>query len=398
MKDEVAPRLSGVRLADRAGTWDIAVRDGRIAALSPVEQGGGGMVLPLLADVHVHLDKTFTGHRIEGRPATLFDAIDAMSADRALWTEDDVRARAQRALERAWRSGTGAMRTHVDWSEAEVPLAWPVLCELREEWRGRVHLQLASLSPVELLVEEGAAIAARVARDGGVLGGFVYRNGALEEAVEKVFALADRHDLRLDFHVDEGLEPEAQGFDVIVAETARREMAGRVLCGHACSLAIRPEDEVARVLDAAGEAGVALTVLPTTNAWLQDGTPGRTPRLRGLAPLHEAREAGIEVMIASDNVRDGFYPFGDYDLVEVFRAAVLAAHLDPADWSHAIADMPANWCGMTLPALEEDEPADFLWIDAEDWADLVSCPRARRVVWRDGAPIEVGERAAGDAG
>lgn len=392
MRDEAGTTLAGVGIPGRAGRWDLSLRGGRVAALVPSGTRGGGMVLPLMADVHVHLDKTFTAHRVGGRAATLFEAIDAMAADRARWTGADVRARAEAGLERAWRAGSGAMRSHVDWNAPEAPLAWPVLCELRETWRGRVALELASLTPLDLIAEAGQGIAARVAADGGVLGAFVYRNDRLAEGVAAMFDLAEAHDLPLDFHVDEGLEPEARGFDAIVAETARRGMAGRVLCGHGCSLSVRPEDDVARVLDRAGAAGVGLTVLPTTNAWLQDAAPGRTPRRRGIAPLVEARAAGVDVMIASDNVRDAFYPHGDYDLLDVFRTAVLLGHLDPADWAAAITTRPAAWCGAPAEPLAEGAPADFVWVDAADWDDLVSRPRTARQVWRSGAPLEAEAR------
>ncbi len=44
----------------------------------------------------------------------------------------------------------------------------------------------------------------------------------------------------------------------------------------------------------------------------------RTPRWRGIPPLHELRAAGIPVALASDNTRDQFYAYGDLDMLEVF--------------------------------------------------------------------------------
>lgn len=386
MRDESTSVLDGVRVAGRAGHWRLSVEGGRLA-LAPSQATGGGLVLPLMADAHVHLDKTYTSARIPGRPATLFDAIEMMGRDALRWTEADLRARAGEGLERAYSHGTGAMRSHVDWTARDVPLAWRVLNELAQDWRGRVELQLAALSPLDLLAEAGDGIARRVARDGGVLGAFVYRNARLPEKLGRVFDLAERHDLCLDFHVDEGLEPEAQGIDAIVAETARRGFGGRVLCGHGCALSVRPEDDVRAVLDRAGAAGLALTVLPTTNMWLQDNRPGHTPRLRGLAPLREARAAGVEVLFASDNVRDAFYPHGDYDMADVFRAAVLGAQLEPEDWLGAIGTQAARWCG-AVQAIEDGGPAEFIWHDARDPDDLVSRPRAARQVWRGGQPLQ----------
>ncbi len=370
-------------------TVDLSLNGGRIARIRPVPGPATAMVLAPLVDAHVHLDKTHATHRIAGRPAGLFAAIEAAAADKAYWTPADLRARATRALAEAEAHGIAALRTHVDWSEPARPRAWDVLGELAVEWRGRVSVQRAALVPLDLLgdPDHGPGIAAEVAATGGVLGAFVYRNADLAAKLGRVFALAARHDLLLDFHVDEGLEPEARGFDAIVALTARHGLSGRVLCGHGCALSVRPEAEVLRVLDAAARAGVALTVLPTTNGYLQDAKPGRTPRLRGLAPMQEARAAGMDVLVALDNVRDAFYPYGTYDLLDAWRLAVLGGHLVPEDWLDAITRLPARALGLEEARLVEGAVADFVVLDAGAPADLVSQARGRIDVWREGVPI-----------
>jgi cytosine/creatinine deaminase len=376
-------------------TVDLTIEGGRIRALRPSPGPARALLLPLLTDAHVHLDKTLTVHRTGAAVGDLFAAIERAAADRVRWSEADIRARAGEALARAEAAGIGALRTHVDWDAPAPPRAWDVLGELAEEWRGRIAVQRASLTPLDRLAdpEEGAAIAARVARSGGVLGAFVYRNEHLPPKLEAVFDLARRHDLDLDFHVDEGLDRDACGFDTIVALTRRHGYAGRVLTGHACALAIRPEAEVARLLEEAAEAGIAHTVLPTTNGWLQDATPGRTPRLRGLAPIQEMRAAGVPVAIGLDNVRDAFFPYGDYDPLDAWRLAVLNARLDPADWLDAITTIPGRATRLAPLGLSEGAPADFLVVETASPAELVSSPRAARTVWRAGSPVTAPEPA-----
>ena len=376
-------RLAGVSLAGRDGHWDIAIGDGRIAALTPSAETGGGLVLPPMADIHTHLDKTFTAARMPARATSLFHAIEMMQADAARWDHADLCRRANQGLDRAYRHGTALMRSHVDWYGATPPAAWTVLRDLAGEWQGRVHLELASLTPLDLFSEVGEAIAREVKAAGGVLGAFIYRNDDLDARLAQVFDLAEKHGLLLDFHVDEGRDGGARGIASIFAATHRRGLAGRVLCGHGCALSVRHPAEVADVLSSAGEAGIGLAVLPGCNAYLQDAKAGRTPRLRGLAPLHEARDAGLEVMIGSDNVRDAFFPFGDYDLFDAFRGAVLLGHLQPEDWLDAVSETPPRWMGQSL-ALAEGGPADFIHLDAEDLTDALSRPRADRAVWRGG--------------
>ncbi|MBK0021774.1 amidohydrolase family protein [Brucella pseudogrignonensis] len=394
VKDKIgnADLLKGVAVVGRSGHYDISIDSGRIASLTPSQATGGGFITPLLADVHVHLDKTFTIGRIAERGSAkvecLFDAIDLMNIDRESWNSDDIRARATHGLEAAYARGVGAMRTHVDWITPDVPTAWPVLNELRQEWKDRIDLELAALIHSDIVLDSGAAIAQRVAKDGGVLGAFFYRNADLEAKIEEMFRLAVQHDLKLDFHVDEGLELEADGFSLIVAATKRHNMGGRVLCGHACSLSLRSAEELSRILDAAADAGTALVSLPTSNLYLQDRLGGKSPRLRGVAPLKEARRAGMDAMLGSDNVRDAFYPYGDYDPLSVLRLAAPVCHLEPDEWLDSITTLPARFIGSDrVQALNEGGTANFIWHDATDINDLISRPQTRRVIWRDGTKI-----------
>ncbi len=363
----------------------VTCAGGRIARLDPVAGPARAVMMPLATDPHVHLDKCFTAHRCRAAKPGLFGAIEAMQSDKALWTEADLRARITRGLAEGYAHGVAALRSHVDWGEPAVPLAWSVMAEAAADWAGRVTLQRAALVSLDLLgdVDHGPAIAARVAADGAVLGCFVYRNADLAAKLARVFRLAADHGLWLDFHVDEGLEPEATGFDDIARLTLLHGMAGRVLCGHACSLAIRPD--AAQAIDLAAKAGLALTILPTTNLHLQDMTAGRSPRLRGLAPAQELRAAGVPVLFGADNVRDAFYPYGSHDPVEVLRLACLTLHLSPDDWLDAITTAPAQAMGLPVPRLAVGAPADFILIEGADWTEALSSPRTPRHVFRAGA-------------
>lgn len=367
-------------------TLRLTLAEGRIAGIDPVPGPATQTVIPLPVEPHVHLDKAFTIHRARATAPGLFGAIEAMAADKVRWTPLDLLTRIEDGMAEAWASGCRAIRSHIDWNEPAVPLAWEVAAEVAEEWADRMPLIRSSLSPIDLLgdPDHGPAIAERVARDGQVLGAFIYRHPGLETGIPFAFDLAEKHDLRLDFHVDEGLEVEAAALDLIVAEATRRGMGDRVLCGHACSLSIRPDAD--RAIAALAASGVALTVMPTTNLYLQDMTPGRSPRLRGLAPAQELRAAGVSVLLGSDNVCDPFYPMGLHDPLESLRLAALAAHLDPDDWVDAVTDAPARALGLAPQSLAVGEPADFLLFPAPDLLSALARPGVPREVWRAGRP------------
>jgi cytosine deaminase len=206
-----------------------------------------------------------------------------------------------------------------------------------------------------------------------------------------VFALAAERGLELDFHVDETLDPSACSLRAIAAAALRHRFAGRILCGHCCSLATQEPAAAEATLDLVAAAGIAVVGLPLCNLYLQDRVPGRTPRLRGITLLHEMAARGIPLALASDNCRDPFYGYGDHDPLEVFREAVRIAHLDRpvGAWPAAVARTPATLMGLSARGLiTPGAPADLVLFKARGYSELLSRPQADRVVLRAGRPID----------
>lgn len=371
--------------------FDLTLQDGRIASIRPSAEPAQGLLLSAPVEAHAHIDKNYTVEETGGAQGDLFSAIRRMEVHRASWNGATLRPRMERALQEAWRFGTRALRTHLDWGRPEAPAALAVLEALRDAWRGRIELQFVALTPLDVYADEdaGARIAREVQRAQGVLGAFVYRNADLAPKLRRVFALAVQHGLRLDFHVDEGLDVEARGLRQIAELTLEHGLQGRVVCGHACSLSVQPEDEALETLALCARAGLHLIALPSTNLYLQ-GAWDRTPVPRGLTRLHEARAAGLGLSLATDNVQDAFYPYGGYDLLDTFSLGVQAAHLAPAlDWIDTVTTGPARALGLDWDGrLHEGAPADLLWLQARHEYELIGPRgRARRVI-RAGRMIE----------
>ena len=380
----------------------ITIADGRITDLRPSSDttadgawdAHGALALPGLVDAHTHLDKAFTRARIQRIQPGLLGAIDAMLIDRVQWTADDVRTRAERGLRWAWEHGTTHLRSHVDWWEADaLPVGWQVLSELADAWRGRVQLEQVSLIKLNLFEDATQArrLAQQVSATGtqALLGGFVHSTNWSESALRNLLEAAQAFDLDVDLHVDEELNTSAVG----LATTARllRELRfdGRVLCGHCCALAVQDEAQALRTLDAVACAPITLVSLPSTNLLLQDAVTGRTPRQRGLTLVKEARERGIPLLLASDNVQDPFCASGSFDPVEALGLGALVAQLDePFDrWSDAICR--ADWLHRGSPGAPKllGAPADlvlFTEADAHSWPARANA----RVVLRGGGVVQ----------
>lgn len=378
------------RSASDPSVFDVTLSGSTISHITACAAGtlAQGTLLPALADLHVHLDKTHTVRATGPANGDLFRAIDMIARHRTTWTAADLQVRMTRALDEAWRSGTRALRTHLDWMSPERPVAIDVFLALREAWRERIGLQWVSLTALDIFNDAavGQSIASQVQAGQGILGCFVYRNADLARKLRGVFALAQAFDLDLDFHVDEGLDVDATGLQEIAKLTCEFGWQGRVTCGHACSLSVQSAVEALPTLELLAQAKIGLVALPTTNLYLQ-GSWSQTPVPRGITRLIEARQAGVCASLATDNVADPFYPYGSYDLLEAWALGVQMAHLAPCeDWLDAITLAPARtmnlaWDGRIAPGC----PADFLVLAACDGLDLMNTAARTRRVCRNGA-------------
>jgi cytosine/creatinine deaminase len=321
-----------------------------------VNSSKASFAVPSFVDCHTHLDKTGIILRTGRADGDLVHAIGVAAAQRDAFTAPDVHARADRALEQIHRHGTIAVRTHVDWVTPDQPVAWEVLHHLAQAWAGKVAVQLANLTPLELFADAsvGESIARAIATTinrchampGAVLGVYVRGQENQARLLRTVFQLAERFDLLIDFHVDESGDASLQGVDQIARLALQQGNGDRVLLGHACALAQQEPSQALATLDRLAQSGCHLVSLPSTNLYLQGrsatGVSG-TPRWRGITLVQEALARGIGVSFATDNVRDPFYPYGDYDLQSTARLGALAAHLsDAAQVAACVSTAPAS--------------------------------------------------------
>ena len=376
----------GIKVFGKSGYFDVTLSDGKFKSIVKSEKLKKGIIIPKLCDIHVHLDKTGTHKRINKKAKSLFEAIELMDKDKLIWSENDIYERANNAIQNAWENGTGFIRSHIDWIEEKTPIAWNVIKSLKKKWRDKVVIEMASLSPLDLMPLKGEKISKIVSEDNSILGAFVYRNENLEDKIKLVFEIADKYALNLDFHVDEGLDKDANGIDHIIKYTKRFKMENRVLCSHACSLSIRDEKEVLTILEDAASAGIGLTCLPSTNLWLQDFNENRTPRFRGIAPIIEARNFGIPIMIASDNCQDSFYPYGNHDLLSAFKLALISGHLDENSWFDSITQLPCEWMGFNYQ-IQEGSEANFLKFNQSSISEIMKVSKHHFQIWEKGKLI-----------
>ena len=379
---------------------DMEITGGVISALCPASDmpldapafHAPGLVLPTFVDAHTHLDK---GHIALRAPSdgTFAGALEAVPRDReAHWSALDVEARMHFGIAAAYAYGTRAIRTHLDCKGEQTRVSYTVFAKQRDAWRGKVDLQASPLFPIDLALDDTHMhdVVEMVTEFGSCLGAVTYPGPRLQPGLDRLFRLAGDRGWDLDFHADETNDPSVNTLATIARTALDHKFAGRILCGHCCTLSLLSNDESARTIDLVAEAGLSVATLPLCNMYLQDRAPGRTPRWRGVTALHELKQAGVPVIMASDNTRDPFYAYGDLDMAEVWRAATRTGHLDHpyGDWPASVFTRPADALGLPDARLGPGTAADFIVVPARTLSEFMARPTLPRTVVRSGRPID----------
>jgi cytosine deaminase len=290
------------------------------------------------------------------------------------------------------------MRTHLDSDWPAASTHWAVFRRLRDAWAGRIDLQGVSICPLERFAgDDGVALADLVADSGGILGMATMGDGGQAESpkfqslLDRFFSLAEQRGLAMDLHLDETGDPTSRTLDAIARTAIRRGFKAPIQVGHVCSLSLQSEAEAMATIRLCAEAGLNVINLPMCNMYLQGRQAGRTPRWRGITMVHEFQAAGVAVSFASDNCRDPFYAYGDYDMMEVYREAVRIAQLDHpfGTWAASVAATPASSCGFAGQGrIAIAAAADLVLFNARSMTELLARPQSDRVILRSGKRID----------
>ena len=305
---------------------DIAIADGRIAAIGPgissvgeTVDAGGRLVTPGLVESHFHLDKS----RILDRVAPLQDrrATDYMmrtSAVKHTFTVEDVYARARETLEQCALNGVTHMRTHVEVDPNVGLRGFEAIERLAREYAWAIDLQLC------VFLQEGwtnvpgaeANVVRALKRGARVVGGAPRYDTDGPAQIRRIFELAKEFDVDVDIHLDGGYTTHDMAIYLVCELADRIGWGGRVAIGHGNKYSCLPQAELEALGRRLAASGVAVTVLPATDLF----TSGRHMEhgvMRGVADANALVAQGANCSIATNNVLNPFTPYGDCSLVRI---------------------------------------------------------------------------------
>ena len=365
-------------------TADIGIRAGRIEALStsldaegPSIDANGMLLVGGLIETHIHLDKTCILDRCRTEEGTVTEAVRETSAAKRNFTVDDVYARAQRTLERCIMHGTTRMRTHVELDPSIKMIGFDAIQQLARDYAWAVDLEtcvfpqggLTNNPGTEELLIEG------LRRGAKAIGAVPYIDTDPRAQIDRVFAIARDWDVDIDMHLDLADSTRGMQIEYVCRKTEEYGWGGRVAVGHLTQLSLVDGTRFGSITAQLANAGVAVTVLPSTDLYLM----GRTHEHaipRGVVRAEPLRHAGVTCSISTNNVLNPFTPYGDGSLMRMANLYANVCHVArPADLAGCldmITTSSARLMRLSDYGIAEGFPADLVAFDAPTPSEAVA--------------------------
>jgi len=316
-------RVAGARETD--GLVDIGIEGGRIAHLGPHLQAegrqmdlAGALVAPGFVETHIHLDKSRLLDRCRSEEGTLEEAIAEVAAAKKTFTPEDVHRRGAATLEQAILHGTTHMRTHLEVDPGIGLRSLEGVMPLIDEYRWAIDLSICVFPQEGLLNNPGTdeLMVAGLRKGARVVGAAPYTDSDPRGQIDRVFQMAREFDVDIDMHLDFGNTAESMDVEYVCAQTEKFRYGGRVAVGHVTKLSTIPKEVLDGVIRRLADAGVAVTVLPSTDLYLM-GRHQHHNVLRGVVPVHRMLSAGVNCTLSSNNILNPFTPFGNCSLIRM---------------------------------------------------------------------------------
>jgi cytosine deaminase len=377
--------LRDVRIAgNEPRVVDIGIREGRIVAIeqnlvcdAPAQNLDGRLIVPGFVETHIHLAKSCIIDRCTIRHGTLAEAFAETTAAKRGFTEDDIYARASRALAKAISQGTTRLRTHVEIDPRIGFKGFNAIRKVQQDYAWAVDIEICVFPQEGLLNDPGCEdLLIAGCRDGAdLIGGCPYVDSDPHGHIARIFAIAKQFDLDIDFHLDFDLDPSWMHLDEVLRQTERMGWGGRVAVGHATKLSAIDTQALAAIARRLADVGVAVTVIPATDLFLM-GRDHDHNVPRGVTPAHRLVSHGVTCSLATNNVFNPFTPYGDCSLIRMANLYANIAQVGHAAEIAALLDLVTTASAklMNLPdyGIALGNPADIVVLDCTNEAAAIA--------------------------
>lgn len=368
--------LRKVRINDRDELQDVAIENGKIVAIEPNFKGTanreidaeGRVLIPGLIDSHIHLDKALIADRLPNKSGTLMEAIEVTGKLKPTFTKEDIETRVRKALMMLIKNGTTHIRTHSEFDPSQGFTGFETVMKFKNEFKDLIDIQVVAFPQEGIFKAPGTEEMMYQAMEMGadVVGAIPYNDFPAKEHIDLVFEIAKKYNKPLDFHQDFKDDADDITIEYLCEKTIKEGYQGRVSVGHLTSLGALPKERLKPIIEKINEAGISVMNLPATDLHL-GGRKDEYNVRRALTPVRALRDGGVNMCIATNNIRNPFTPYGNGDLIQIAMLAIPTAHLGGADDLPTVLPMittsPAKALGLKDYGLEVGKKADMVLLD-----------------------------------
>lgn len=369
-----------------AGTepLDVGVDGGKIVEITTGLPAGdqdidlnGRLLLPGFVETHIHLDKSCILDRCASKRGDLNEAIEEVARLKTEFTEEDVAERAMKTLRKCVVNGTTRMRTHVEVDPVIGLRGFEGVKHAIQEFDWAMDIEMCVFPQEGLLNNPGTdELMIAALKDGaGSVGAAPYTDSDPHGQIDRVFEMARDFDVDIDMHLDFGADASELDAEYVAKKTIEFGWGGRVAIGHVTKFSAMSPEMLNALAGRLGDAGVAVTVLPSTDLFLMHRDHDHDVP-RGVTPLHTMLSHGVNCSLSSNNVLNPFTPFGDCSLL---RMANLYANITQigkldtlAECLGMVSTRSAKLLNLDDYGVEKGKTADLVVVDNTDPAMAVA--------------------------
>jgi cytosine deaminase len=241
---------------------------------------------------------------------------------------------------------------------------------LINEFKWAIDIEICIFPQEGLLNNPGTdeLIVEALEKGGSVVGAAPYTDTDPHGQIDRIFEIARQFDIDIDMHLDFGPDPDDLDLLHVCDLTDRFKYGGRVTIGHVTKLSAASPDRFKAAAGRLADAGVALTVLPSTDLYLM-GRHMDHSVMRGVTATHRLLHEGVNCSLSTNNVLNPFTPFGDCSLI---RMANLYANIcqvgardDIRECFNMITGRSATLMNLDNYGLEVGNSADLVVLDCD---------------------------------
>ncbi len=390
-----------VHLFEKTGTFDVMLDNGFIDSVRPylmdlvlapdpevrVIDGKAGFLSPGFIDLHLHLEKSQTIGEQEC-PGLMDAILSFKDYIRNHLSPEDIERRVEKTMRDLICHGTTSIRTHVSVDEIVGTMAVKTLLGMKEKYKDRLDMQIiAMVSSLTLSDDTYAHLDALGDTDILGYGAAPALCDDPKMMIDRLFELAKKHGKIMDLHIDEHDDPNVDVIDYFADSIVQNDMIGQCTGGHLCALSAVNQEKANETISKILVSGMHVVTLPSCNLYLM-GRKDKGIVRRGTTRIRELVEAGVNISLASDNIRDPFRPFGNGDMLEEMLLTAQVAQMGTYTDLRQIFRMgtynPARAMGYASYGVEVGAPADLVLLEAASAEEAILSRATRRYVLKRG--------------